>query len=349
MTTFDDTSATPGTNYYYWVRSLIQISGTYYYSNFCTSDTGYALAVPPPVPTGLTASDGTYTNKVSLSWNDVAGEGGYQVYRNTVNNSATAAWLGLLGADMTSFDDTGATPGTNYYYWVRSLILYSGTYYYSNFSTPDTGYALAIPPPVPTGLTASDGTYTNKVSLSWNDVVGDGGYQVYRSTVNNSATAAWLGLVGANVTNFNDTSATPGTNYYYWVRSLVLYSGTYSYSNFCTPDTGYALAIPPPVPTGMTASDGTYTNKVSLSWNDVTGDGGYQVYRSTANNSATAPGWAWSAPIRRVSTTPAPLPGPPTTTGCGPWCCIPGLTLTVTSARPTRATPWRSRRRSPLG
>ena len=148
MTSFDDTSAVPGVTYYYWVRSLVVVSGTYYYSNFSAPETGYALSIPPPVPTGLTASDGTYTNKVSLSWNDVTGEGGYQVYRNTVNNSATAAWLGLLGANVTSFDDTSATPGATYYYWVRSLVLVSGTYYYSNFSTPDTGYvALSSPPP----------------------------------------------------------------------------------------------------------------------------------------------------------------------------------------------------------
>ena len=84
-------------------------------------------------------------------------------------------WLGLLGANTTSFDDTSAMPGTTYYYWVRSLTSASGTYYYSNFSTPDTGYALSIPPPVPTGLAASDGTYTNKVSLTWNDVTGESG------------------------------------------------------------------------------------------------------------------------------------------------------------------------------
>ena len=229
------------------------------------------------------------------------------------------------------------------------LTVTSGTgYTVGNPSSATATIANDDPPPVPTGLTASDGTYTNKVSLSWNDVTGEGGYQVYRSTVNNSATALWLGLVGANVTSFDDTTATPGTNYYYWVRSLVLISGTYYYSNFSTPDTGYALALPPPVPTGLTASDGTYTNKVSLSWNDVTGEGGYQVYRSTVNNSATA---AWLGLLganadefrrhQRDSGDHLLLLGAVLGTG------IPGLTTTATSARPTRATPWRSRRRSP--
>ena len=300
------------------------------------------------MPTGLTASDGTYTNKVSLSWNDVTGETGYQVYRSTANNSATAAVAGLAGCQCDEFRrhharrrappiTTGCGP------WHSA----SGTYYYSSFSTPDTGYALPTTPPVPTGLTASDGTYTNKVSLSWNDVTGETGYQVYRSTTNNSATAAWLCLLGANATSFDDTSAVPGTTYYYWVRALVLVSGTYYYSNFSTPDTGYALAIPPPVPTGLTASDGTYTNKVSLSWNDVTGETGYQVYRSTVNNSATA---QWLCLLGANATSFDDTTAAPGTTyyyWVRALAWFPGLTTTATSARPTRATPCRSRRRSP--
>jgi hypothetical protein len=143
LTSFDDTSATPGTIYYYWVRAVKWASTDYCYGSFSILDTGYrGLSIPPLVPTGLTASDGTYANKVSLHWNVVAGAHGYQVYRNTVNNSEGAEWLCFNGgSNRTSYDDTSVTPGTTYYYWVRSLVLVSGTYSYSSFSTADTGYA----------------------------------------------------------------------------------------------------------------------------------------------------------------------------------------------------------------
>jgi hypothetical protein len=64
------------------------------------------------------------------------------VYRNTVNNSATAYWLAFNGdPNLTSFEDTTAVPGTTYYYWVRALTWASTDYLYSDFSASDTGYA----------------------------------------------------------------------------------------------------------------------------------------------------------------------------------------------------------------
>jgi hypothetical protein len=241
-TTFDDITAAPGTTYYYWVRALTWTSTDYSYSSFSTPDTGYALATTPPVPTGPAASDGTYTDKVRVCWNDVTGECAYQIYRSTANNSAAAQWLALIPADVTCFDDFNVVPGIIYYYWVRALTCAPGTYYYSNFTPAETGYVQATVPPVPTGVTASDGTYTNKVLVDWNDVTGETGYQIYRSTVNNIVTAAWAGFNGApNLTSFEDFNVVPGTTYYYWVRALTWASDTYYYSNFSTPSkAGYA-------------------------------------------------------------------------------------------------------------
>jgi len=56
----------------------------------------------PPAPTNVQATDGTYSDKVRITWTKSAGATSYQVYRDGVG-------LGWLG-DVDSYDDTGADP-----------------------------------------------------------------------------------------------------------------------------------------------------------------------------------------------------------------------------------------------
>ncbi len=72
------------------------------------------LAAPP---TGVAATDGTYTDKVHVSWNASAGAGSYDVSRSTSNDVSTATFL--TNTSTTSIDDSSATAGTTYYYWVK--------------------------------------------------------------------------------------------------------------------------------------------------------------------------------------------------------------------------------------
>ena len=79
-------------------------------------------------PTGVSATDGSYGDKVEITWNSVPGASQYYVYRP----SGT-----LLGStNLTSWDDTTGTPMTNYTYTVRA---YRDSVY-SGYSTGDTGY-----------------------------------------------------------------------------------------------------------------------------------------------------------------------------------------------------------------
>ena len=59
---------------------------------------------------------------ISLSWDPVAGATGYEVYRNTVNDSSSAS-LVASGITATSYDDlsvSGALNSYKYYYWVKT-------------------------------------------------------------------------------------------------------------------------------------------------------------------------------------------------------------------------------------
>jgi len=96
------TNLSAGTNYR--VRAYaINSAGTGY-------GTTVQLLTTPAAPTNVSATDGTYTDKVTITWTKSTGATGYRVYRDSVDVS------GLLG-DVATYDDAGAaaptiTPGT---------------------------------------------------------------------------------------------------------------------------------------------------------------------------------------------------------------------------------------------
>jgi hypothetical protein len=77
------------------------------------------LAAPPSPPTGVSASDGTFSDKVRISWSPSAGADDYKVFRNTTNSSAGAAEL-VSGHSASPYDDYSAAPGLTYYYRVKA-------------------------------------------------------------------------------------------------------------------------------------------------------------------------------------------------------------------------------------
>jgi hypothetical protein len=102
-----------------------------------TGGTASDAAMPSPF---VTASDGSYTDKVQVAWSAVSGTTSYQVYRNTSSSASGATQIGVPTASP--YDDTTATPGAIYYYFVKACNLAAC----SDFSTPDSGYRSAAPP-----------------------------------------------------------------------------------------------------------------------------------------------------------------------------------------------------------
>ena len=268
--TYDDTSAAPGTTYWYFVK----VCGDAGCSDFSTSDSGYRAAAAPSAPSGVSATDGTYADKVQVSWNASNGATSYLVYRNSSNSSSGASVVGSPGASP--YDDTTAIAGTTYYYWVKAC---SGAGC-SDFSSSDSGYLAAVPS-VPTGVSATDGTYADKVRVSWNASSGATYYEVSRGISNNSSGASVIGTPAASP--YDDTLAA-GNVYWYFVRAC---NGDVC-SDYSSPDSGYRAAPPPSIPTDVSATDGTFAGMVLVSWSDAGGASSYQVYRNTTNSSSGA-------------------------------------------------------------
>lgn len=219
-----DTTATPGNVYHYSVKS-VNANGA---SAFSGSDTGSRMAAPP-TPSAPTASDGTSEYSVYVTWNYMSDVAGYEVWRGTSANIGSASNVTVTGQYTTEYSDSAALPGTLYYYWIRATNA-AGV---SAYSPSDTGYRALQ---TPFDLSATDGAYADRVRLTWSAATGATGYQVWRNTSASSASAT---LIGTPATSpFDDTSATPGTTYYYWLKA----TNTISSSSFFTYDTGYRLA-----------------------------------------------------------------------------------------------------------
>ena len=110
------------------------------------NSTEFTAFIDPPrviAPKGVTASDGSYADKVRVTWSKIADEPCYRVYRATSSGGSKTAVSGWLAG--TSFDDTTAIPGSNYYYWVQAS-LYSGAdfLYAGDYSSYATGIRKAI-------------------------------------------------------------------------------------------------------------------------------------------------------------------------------------------------------------
>jgi hypothetical protein len=89
-----------------------------------------------PVPTNVQASDGTYGNRVQISWDPVSAATYYEVYRNTDPWVSGPSNL-IASPTGTSYSDTSAVDLTNYYYWVVAC----SSSICSGLSDFDTGFA----------------------------------------------------------------------------------------------------------------------------------------------------------------------------------------------------------------
>lgn len=156
---------------YNFVSEMIDESGNFT-DNFkemicaagCTGSNG---TVNPnmPAPSGVAASDGTYSDKVRVTWNAVTPPSGqaavteYKVYRapSTVTDSDESVLIATVTAPTLLFDDTSAVVGTTYNYWVRAT---NGTQT-SNYGGPDVGNAGEVTESLPaiSDLRATQGHY----------------------------------------------------------------------------------------------------------------------------------------------------------------------------------------------
>jgi hypothetical protein len=102
----------------------------------------------PLIPTNVTATDGTYADKVGLSWDSMPGALSYNLYSSDTQNGS----LSYLGNTQSTAVETGVTPGINRYYWISSVNSVG-----ESLANYDTGYAGTLPSGCNPGSYSTDG------------------------------------------------------------------------------------------------------------------------------------------------------------------------------------------------
>ena len=253
VVTYNDTSADVSTLYYYWV-SATNTGGS---SAKSTSNSGYKRLA---APANVAATDGASTADVTVTWDAVTGANTYHAYRDTDSDPAGAT---ALGAQTSGFADA-PTAGQLYYYWVMASN--STTTSTSDWSTANSGYRKLAQV---AGVTATE-NLSDKITVSWTDGTGETGYAIWRNTSNASNTAGYVATAAANATSYDDTTATAGQDYWYWVRATN--NTSTSQSDWSAADYGLRLLSEPTTAASAITFSSVADTSMTVGWTRGNGD-----------------------------------------------------------------------------
>lgn len=232
-TTFDDTEVPPVQPNWYSVRAAKSNTGSLP-SEWSLSDSGWRNLPAPEI----NASGGSYSDRVHIAWDAVPGAEYYRVYRavsETGDRQPISPWIAV-----TSYDDRTAQVLDMYYYWVQSSFGQGDLT--SDYSEPDRGWRSIA---VPAGVSASDGLFTDRVTVTWNKVEGVSYYRVYRANTQMGEKSPASDWITAN--SFDDRTAVPGKVYFYSVNASANASG-FDATNYSKADAGWRKVAPTPTP-----------------------------------------------------------------------------------------------------
>jgi uncharacterized protein len=258
----------PNTVYYYRVRAL-NIVGDSAYSNDASAVTASGGIPAAPSNLAAVAVSGTAIN---LYWSDNSNnETGFRIERRI---SGAYSQVATVGVNVTTYADSGLTPGTKYEYRVMAYNN-EGDSSYSNVAEATTH---VVVPAAPSDLTVTAVT-ANSISLSWYDNSNnETGFKIERRTANTNYTQ--VATVGANVTTYTNTGLSNNTTYYYRVKAYNN-SGDSVYTNIVNATTTNL----PAAPTNLVVTSVT-TNRINLAWTDnATNESGFKIERKTAGGS----------------------------------------------------------------
>lgn len=188
------------------------------YINGLTSQTPPDFIIPPTNVnfTNVVSTEVPAASSFTVNWNDNAdNETNYILERS--NNGTTFTELATLGANITSYNETGLTPNTQYYYRVKAVNATESSVY-STVATVST-------PPIPSAPTkAVNPNPTNgnnnveltngNLLLKWTGSSNTTSYAVYFGT-NATNLSKVADVAYSAAPSYQMTSLSPATNYYW--------------------------------------------------------------------------------------------------------------------------------------
>ena len=249
---YDKNGTTLASQNYFYVNGSVYCMGTPTggsNKDYVVTWTLELVSTAPAAP--VLAAEALSHDRISLSWNTVAGAIKYNVYDG--NGSLVAENI-----TETSYVVTGLNPETNYCYTVTSINAKAEESEHSNKECAKTAAAPVIPAPTNLQVTVTNGT---TIALTWNTVDGAVKYNVYMgSDVVEATNNAYTFVGNANTRYCLTVTAIDG-------------EGTESAKS-----EEVCVATIPAAPTNLQASAGG--KSVNLTWYSVGVAESYNVYNA---------------------------------------------------------------------
>jgi predicted esterase len=267
----------------------------------CYSSSSNAVVVQynspqPTTPTfNITARTPVSSTQINVTWENPAGETAFEIWRYRQGNYAGGPpatgfplekfhLVGTVGANVTSFSDTGLRPGANYMYRIRAVV--SGGTSVSTQPSPTfvTTPADVAAPTAPPDFVATD-IQTTSIALGWSPSSDNDNNIIYAYEVyNNTTLLATLrsDTLDADRTNGNPapaneytvTGLTAGTSYTFKVRARD-YKGNFSaYSTLIVSTEGASAPAQNGVAYDYWHFTGTLSSLSSFNFNQTTAEDG---------------------------------------------------------------------------
>lgn len=257
--TYSDSDVDPGKLYSYRVRAY-KVSGlSRVYGSYSST---VKVATKPENVTSLKAT-ATGSSAITLTWKAAAGAEKYAVY---MYNAETKKYDRLTTTTATSYDVTGLSATTKYYFRVRAYHTLNGTI------TSD--YAkISITTPIGDVKNFRLKTSTdNSYSLAWSKTKNVEGYEIYKY---DSRSQEWNLFRTTKATSYYFKGVAKNYNVFYKIRSYVTSGSKKVYGVFSDP---IAAGTIPAAPKSLVAARNT-TNGISLAWEEIVGVEGYEIFR----------------------------------------------------------------------
>ena len=193
-------------------NTLVTVSASWTFANADgegTKEDAKAVVITPVVPAKPNAVklEKVTTDGVALAWEEVDGASLYRLYRG---ETAETAQLVVTTGDL-GYLDKAVIPGAGTRYWLEALNA-AGSSERSGASELAMRQLTA-----PAYVTASNGTSTEKVTVTWRGVTGAKFYRVSRADAADGERHDLSGWIAARV--FEDATAVPGETYWYFVEA----------------------------------------------------------------------------------------------------------------------------------
>ena len=264
VVSYQNTGLVPGTTYYYRVRAT-NVDGDSVNTSVVSATT---LLIAPAAPTTLTATAFS-SSQINLAWTDNSNnETGFKIERGT---STTGPWtlIATTAANVVSYQNTGLTAASTYYYRVRATNAAGDSVNTSVMSA----ITLPIAPAVPTALKATAFS-SSQINLTWTDKSSNEiGFKIEQGS---STTGPWtlIATTTANAINYQNTGLTAGT-YYYRVRA------TNAGGDSVNTSVVSATTLPA-APTALTTA-AVSSSQTNLAWTDNSSNEiGFKIERGTS-------------------------------------------------------------------